>query len=49
MRESLPSWQAKERKRELKDGYLIDFISGKEIRATPEEKDAVQIFAVQLV
>lgn len=32
-----------------KDGYIIDFISGQEIKATPEEVDAVQIFAKQLV
>ena len=28
---------------------LIDFISGKEIKATPEEIDAVQVFSKQLV
>jgi len=34
---------------QIKDGYIIDFISGQEIKATPEEVDAVQIFAKQLV
>lgn len=32
-----------------RDGYLIDFISGLEVRATPEEVDAVQPFALRLV
>jgi len=32
-----------------RDGYIIDFISGLEIKATPEEIDAVQVFAKQLV
>jgi type I restriction enzyme M protein len=36
-------------KKETKDGYLIDFISGQEIKATPEEVEAVQVFAKQLV
>jgi len=35
--------------KETKDGYLIDYISGKEIKATPEEVEAVQVFAKQLV
>ncbi len=35
--------------KETKDGYLIDFISGQEIKATPEEVEAVQVFAKQLV
>jgi len=34
---------------QIKDGYIIDFISGQEIKATPEEVDAVQVFAKQLV
>ena len=29
--------------------YLIDFISGQQVRATPEEADAVQVFARRLV
>ena len=29
--------------------YLIDFISGQQVRATPEEVDAVQVFARRLV
>jgi type I restriction enzyme M protein len=32
-----------------KDGYIIDFISGQEVKATPEEIQAVQVFAKQLV
>lgn len=36
-------------KKEIKEGYLIDFISGQEIKATPEETEAVQVFARQLV
>lgn len=35
--------------KETKEGYIIDFISGQEVKATPEEKDAVQIFSKQLV
>jgi len=35
--------------KETKDGYIIDFISGQEVRGTPEEVEAVQIFAKQLV
>ncbi len=34
---------------QAKDGYIIDFISGQEIKATPEEVEAVQVFAKQLV
>jgi len=34
---------------QIKDGYIIDFISGQEIKATPEEVDAVQVFAKQLL
>lgn len=30
-------------------GYIKDFISGKLIKATPEEVDAVQVFAQRLV
>jgi hypothetical protein len=30
-------------------GYLIDYISGKRVRATPEEVEAVQVFARRLV
>lgn len=30
-------------------GYLVDFLSGEEVRATPEETDAVQVFARRLV
>ncbi len=35
--------------KDIKDGYIIDFISGQEVKATPEEVEAVQIFAKQLV
>src|SRR6266849_9431299 len=30
-------------------GYLIDYISGESVRATPEEVEAVQVFARRLV
>ena len=33
----------------IKDGYIIDFISGKAIKANPEELEAVQVFSRQLV
>lgn len=33
----------------LKEGYLIDYISGKEVKATPEEVNAVQVFSRILV
>lgn len=32
-----------------KDGYLIDYISGKSIKGGPEEREAVQVFARMLV
>jgi type I restriction enzyme M protein len=32
-----------------KAGYVIDYISGQEVKATPEEVDAVQVFAQRLV
>jgi type I restriction enzyme M protein len=34
---------------ELQPGYLIDYISGLPVRATPEEVEAVQVFARRLV
>ncbi|MBI5205899.1 MAG: N-6 DNA methylase [Nitrospirae bacterium] len=34
---------------ELKAGYLLDFISGEQVKATPEEIEAVQVFAQRLV
>jgi len=34
---------------ESKEGYLIDYISGIEVRATPEEENAVQVFSKILV
>lgn len=36
-------------KKEVKNGYIIDFISVQEVKATPEEIEAVQTFAKQLV
>jgi type I restriction enzyme M protein len=33
----------------MKDGYIIDYISGLEVRATLEEVEAVQVFAKILV
>jgi len=35
--------------KETRDGYIIDFISGQEVKETPEEIEAVQVFAKQLV
>tara|TARA_R110001583_G_scaffold188357_1_gene350427 strand:- start:1603 stop:3411 length:1809 start_codon:yes stop_codon:yes gene_type:complete len=35
-------------KKSPKDGYIFDFISGQEIKATPEEIDAVQPFSKRL-
>jgi len=32
-----------------KEGYLIDYISGKEVKSTPEEVNAVQVFSKILV
>lgn len=34
---------------ELKVGYTFDYISGQQVRATPEEVDAVQVFSQRLV
>lgn len=34
---------------ELKEGYILDYISGEQVKATPEELEAVQVFARQLV
>ncbi|MDD2763019.1 MAG: N-6 DNA methylase [Opitutaceae bacterium] len=34
---------------ELKPGYIADFISGHPVKDTPEERDAVQVFARRLV
>ena len=33
----------------VKEGYILDYISGQELKATPEEVEAVQVFAQQLV
>ncbi|TAG52526.1 MAG: N-6 DNA methylase [Cytophagales bacterium] len=35
--------------KELKDGYILDFVSGQEIKATPEEIEATQVFSKRLV
>ena len=34
---------------ELKEGFIIDFISGVQVRATPEEVEAVQVFSKTLM
>ncbi len=34
---------------ELRAGYILDYISGKPVKATPEEVEAVQVFAHRLV
>lgn len=34
---------------ELKEGYIFDYISNEQVKATPEELEAVQVFARQLV
>jgi type I restriction enzyme M protein len=34
---------------ELKEGYIVDYISGEQVKATPEETEAVQVFAKILV
>ena len=36
-------------KNKIKNRYIIDFISGQEVNATPEEVEAVQVFSRQLV
>ncbi len=33
----------------IKNGYILDYISNKQVKATPEEIEAVQIFSKQLV
>lgn len=33
----------------VKEGYILDYISGREVKATPEEIEAVQVFSKQLV
>lgn len=35
--------------KEPKDGYILDFISGQEIKGTPEEIEATQVFSKRLV
>lgn len=36
-------------KKEPKDGYIFDYISGTEVKATPEEVEAVQVYSKILV
>lgn len=38
-----------EHEKNLKEGYIFDYISGEQVKATPEELEAVQIFSKQLV
>lgn len=33
----------------MKEGYIVDFVSGNEVPGTPEEVEAVQVFSKQLV
>ncbi|MDR0676150.1 MAG: N-6 DNA methylase [Elusimicrobiota bacterium] len=33
----------------IKENYIIDFISGQKVKATPEEIEAVQVFSKQLI
>ena len=33
----------------IRDGYLVDFISGKQVKDGPEEREAVQVFSRMLV
>src|SRR5689334_22378003 len=33
----------------VRDGYIVDFISGNAVKDGPEERDAVQVFAKMLV
>lgn len=33
----------------VKEGYIVDLISGQEVKATPEEVEAVQVFSKQLL
>ena len=40
---------AKQENEELKDGYIFDYISNEQVKATPEEIEAVQVFSRQLV
>ena len=45
--ESLPSKEVADSP--VRDGYLVDFISGKPVKDGPEEREAVQVFARMLV
>lgn len=46
---SAPSRSGNKKEAPVRDGYIVDIISGKEIRATPEEISSVQVFAQQLL
>jgi len=35
--------------KEIKDGYILDYISGQEVKATSEEVEATQVFSKRLV
>ena len=35
--------------KEIKDGYILDYISGQEVKATSEEMEATQVFSKRLV
>ena len=35
--------------KEIKDGYILDYVSGTQVKATPEEVDAVQVYSKILV
>ncbi len=34
---------------QLKEGYIIDYISGQQVKASPEEIEATQVFSKVLV
>ena len=48
-KETYKSKEVKMTKQKSKAGYIIDFISGEEVKASPEEVEAVQVFSKQLV
>jgi type I restriction enzyme M protein len=37
------------KEKEIKEGYILDYISGQEVKATPEEVEATQVFSKRLV
>jgi type I restriction enzyme M protein len=48
-KKQIPADNEGEPSTELKAGYIQDYISGQPVKATPEEVDAVQVFARRLV